>query len=371
MEQVAGLMVMVGFTGTDPKSKELELIRRQIQGGELGGVVIFANNIESPQQLSDLLGALREDQDGLLVAIDQEGGRVQRLRASHGGRDYWPAARVASECDEEEAYEHYRELAAELSSVGVNLNFGPVVDLDLGSPAISGHLRSYGEDPQTVVKYARAFIRAHDEHGIASCLKHFPGHGSSRSDSHYGLTDITEYWSSMELDPFVELIQTRWADAIMMGHLTHRKYDPNSPLSLSSTFIKHTLRGDLQYPGLVFLDDLHMGAIGERYDDLESLVHKGLRSGADILMFSNQAAASPRLRIKQDPLIASKVSEIINRLSTEDEVLASEVLRSKQRVGKLRRRLASGTPPQRIHKDEGEADSDWDYVEKPLSRRKR
>jgi beta-N-acetylhexosaminidase len=271
--------VIAGFTGTEITPDFLAAI----EAGWVQGVILFRDNFTGDwrslmKNLSALAGRF-----GLIIAIDQEGGRVQRFTSAQGFTDF-PSARDVAAGSVKAAYDLYRKMARELADVGVDLNFGPVVDLDIDPqcPIIGHYGRSYGADPNQVAAYAEAFVQAHRDEGLLTCLKHFPGHGSSRQDSHLGFTDITDTWSPVELEPYRILIGKNLADMVMVGHLFHHGIDPEAPATLSRAHLR-VLRETLGFTGPTVTDDLVMGAIADHYtgDEANRLA---LDAGCDILI---------------------------------------------------------------------------------------
>jgi len=205
----AAQMLMMGFRGTDLSQNEQ--IVSDVKGLNIGGVILFEydlpsksrpRNISSSQQLQKLCADLQQLTDNkLFVAIDQEGGKVNRLKTNYG----FPAtasAHYLGQLDDADSTRFYADrMAKTLSDCGINLNFSPCIDLNINKncPIIGKVERSFSDNPDRVVKHAEIFVEAHRTHGVLSCLKHFPGHGSSKEDSHDGFTDITETWQEIEL----------------------------------------------------------------------------------------------------------------------------------------------------------------------------
>jgi beta-N-acetylhexosaminidase len=230
----------------------------------------------------------------LFVGIDQEGGRVCRLKQRDG---FCPAAGAAwLGCqDTKTVIQEVETAAAQLVDCGINLNFAPVVDLALNpeSPAIGRHGRSYGTDPDRVVACARAVIEAHHRHGVGCCLKHFPGHGSAGGDSHLGFVDVTDCWQAIELEPYRQLIAAGYHDGVMTAHLVHRRLDDSGlPATLSPLVMTDLLRRELGFGGVVFSDDLQMRAIRDGWSYQEA-VQLAVMAGVDVLVVGNNLVAHP------------------------------------------------------------------------------
>lgn len=284
-----GAMCMFGFTGTETAAPDVARLTSLIAAERVGGVLLLGQNLRSREQVARLVATLRF-QEGvwpLLVAIDQEGGAVQRLQAEHGFSAVPSARRIARNMSPKDAMVTYEAMAGDLAAVGVNLNLGPVVDVDVNSasPAIGLLGRSFSPDPRLVARYAGAFIAAHRQRGIATVLKHFPGHGSANGDSHLQLVDVSTTWSRSELWPYERLLQSNAVDAVMVGHIRHQRLDSQLPASLSGRQIDGVLRGILGFYGVVITDDLLMGAITSERTPEEAAV-QALAAGADMLLFS-------------------------------------------------------------------------------------
>lgn len=291
-------MLMVGFEGKTPSDPGVQRILNQLREGTVANVILFARNIDSPAQLQELTKALHEaagDKSPLFIAVDQEGGRIQRLKESNGFCTYKSAQEVANSLSPEEAYLYYSKTQLGLSDTGINLVLGPVVDLMHApggsslNPVIGKLERAFSDDPEKVTTYARAFIKAFREHGIATALKHYPGHGLASGDSHKGFVDITQTHQRAELAPYYALIGSGDVDMIMSAHLTDQNCDPKNPISLSPTYMKKTLR-DQGYQGVIITDDLFMGAIRQHYTFEEAIV-AAIKASNDILILSVNAAA--------------------------------------------------------------------------------
>ena len=299
LEEKAGQILMVGFRGESVD--ENSPVVRDIRDFRLGGVILFDEdvalgephrNIRSPEQLARLTSTLQSlGSVPLLIAIDQEGGRVNRLKPEYG----FPTTRSFQELGEvdEEAttYRETRKLAEVLSAAGINLNLAPVVDLAVNPDNfIVKKERTVSADPEAVCRHAAQFIQAHHDAGILCTLKHFPGHGSSAADSHLGLADITDTWQPEELEPFRRLCSE--TDAVMTAHVFQRSLDTDWPATLSRKIVTELLREELGYDGVVISDDLGMKAIADHYG-FEMAVVQALNAGVDILLIANNTDYNP------------------------------------------------------------------------------
>jgi beta-N-acetylhexosaminidase len=278
------------------------------------------------------------------IAVDQEGGVVQRL-APENGHSSFPSARSVganpSFASPEAAERLYAAMAEELAGAGFNLNFGPVVDLSLNpnNYVIVQRNRSFGADPNTVAALAGAFIRAHRAAGVATTAKHFPGHGSSTADSHKILADISETWQEIEIEPYRTLAKDGLLDAVMVGHLYHPRFSDGAkaPASLSGRAIAALRdKGQIGFKGVVVSDDLEMGAVRDDYS-LEERVVKAVNAGTDLLVFSNVKERDPELGTRLHGVIADAVRT--GRISR------SRIEKAYGKISLLKRRIAGRDLP--------------------------
>jgi len=290
-------MLVVGFDSANINKNST--IVKEIQKYNLGGVILFdrfyndrnrTKNIASPKQLQELTKQLKSfTTKPLLISVDQEGGKVARLKPKYGFTKI-PSAFDIAKLPTKEAKSIYDKQSQMLQDAGINVNFAPVVDLDINpkNRVISGLHRSYG-DAQSVTKYAQILMKSQAKRGIISVLKHFPGHGSSDGDSHKGFVDITKSWSVDELRPYINLIKTGDVDMIMTAHVFNSRIDKKYPATLSYKTNQEILRNLLSYRGVIISDDMQMRAISKDYSLKES-VTLAINAGVDILLFGNQLA---------------------------------------------------------------------------------
>jgi beta-N-acetylhexosaminidase len=243
-----GQMLMVGFEGTAIGQSGPSRLVQQIADGTVGGVLVLGRNVENLETVEAMNRAFlaASPDDPPLIAIDQEGGRIQRLRATIGFPETPSAAMLGRHADPETARDLYAVMADALADLGFNTNFGPVVDLDLeqANPIISRLQRAYGDDPDTVTAFARAFVEAHRSAGMLTAPKHFPGHGTTLLDSHDTLPDISGTWQEQELEPYRHLIADDRADMVMVGHLVldRGQEETGLPATLSPDLVTGLLR---------------------------------------------------------------------------------------------------------------------------------
>ena len=296
LEDAVGQMLLIGFRGRDV-GEDVEEILRDIKPG---GVILFdrapsdtdvGRNIESPEQVRALTKRLRlVTSTPLFIAVDAEGGYVNRLKEKYGFSVVVPTALELGAGSVSDTERIAGDLAREMSAVGINWNFAPVVDVNIDpeSPAIGYFERSFSEDPATVVLHAEAFAKGLRAHMVIPTLKHFPGHGSAAGDTHLGVADVTETYRSEELEPYRQMIAGGYADPIMTAHIVNRTLDSDAvPATLSPRIITGLLREDFGFDGVIISDDMYMGAIVEEYGVDDAAV-KTIQAGVDIVLLARQ-----------------------------------------------------------------------------------
>lgn len=335
LRSMIGQMLLVGFNGTSPNGAGARRIANQIAQGEISGVILMDRNIKSPAQVKALTAKFRATGHPLtpIISVDQEGGLVQRLSARKGFKAYPTARTVARLYKPDKAKRIYRAMAAELAEAGFNLNYGPVVDLNVNraNPVIGRLGRSYGSDPENVLAYARAFISAHREANILTSVKHFPGHGSSWADSHKRFVDLTKTWTEVEIEPFRALAREGGIDTLMVGHLYHPAFsdDRKLPATLAPTAIDGWIRAKLGFQGVVITDDLEMAAVRKHHNLRQTLIMAVL-SGNDILMFSASGA---------DPKFVPMATKTLLDAVKNGEIPRERIKQAYTRITALKQRL--------------------------------
>ena len=340
LREKIGQLLSVGFRGARPD--ECALIVRDIRERHVGGIILFdqemadattkRRNVESPEQVKDLLAFLQSHaRVPLLTSIDQEGGRVNRLKAEYGFPESISHEELGKLDQPGETYRHAATTAQTLAKIGLNWNLAPVVDLAVraDNPIIKGKGRSFSSDPGLAARHAMEFVKAHRAHGVLTCLKHFPGHGSATGDTHLGLVDVTETWSEEELIPFRQLIEAGLCDSVMSAHIFNAKLDPERPATLSRTVITGILRERLGFHGVVSSDDMEMKAISSHYG-LENSVPDAINAGIDMLCFGNN--------LSYDPDIAHRASDILVRAVEGGRVPMARIDESCGRVLAMKRK---------------------------------
>jgi beta-N-acetylhexosaminidase len=308
-----GQLLFAGFEGTSLPGD----LADRIAAGRVGGAILFARNIESPAQLRELVAALHAAAPAeapLTVAIDQEGGRVQRCRSPW---TEWPPMRALGDRDAlDDTRAVARGLARELADLRIDLDFAPCVDIDDNrSDAIIGD-RSFSASAEAVARHAVAFIEALQGAGVGACVKHFPGHGGTECDSHLELPRLDrdlERLRAVELVPFAAAARAGVA-SMMTAHILLPRLDPERPSTLSPDAIA-LLRDEIGYDGLVFSDDLEMKAVADHFAP-DRIVREALAAGVDSLLVCSRADLRDEVLQALESLPAAAVAASLRRMRT-------------------------------------------------------
>ncbi len=291
LQEKVGQVMLIGFDGTSLTPE----LREAIETLHVGGVILYDRNIASPQQLTRLNADLQQvararGMPGLFIAIDQEGGTVARLKEDAGFTEFPSAMAIAASPDSaNNARRVAQAMAAEMHAVGINLDFAPDLDVNNNpaNPVIS--MRSFGSDPTRVAELGVAFADGLQSSGVLAVGKHFPGHGDTAVDSHVALPTVPHDRTRLERVEFVPFRAAMRANVagIMSAHITFPAIDstPGLAATLSSHALTHLLRGEMQYDGLIFTDELTMGALGTSGYGAPVASATALRAGADVLLF--------------------------------------------------------------------------------------
>ncbi len=317
LEEKIGQMLLYGFRGMS--ADENSTVARHIKAGRVGSIILFdydvlnqefKRNIESPAQVKALIDSLQSFADTpLFIAIDQEGGKVLRLKPRYGFPDI-PSAQYLGELNDLDSTRHYAELNSKnMAELGINLNFAPVVDLliERDSGVIGRLERSFSASPDIITAHAHAVVKAHLQHGVIPVLKHFPGHGSARNDSHKGMTDVTDTWQPIELEPYRRLIRQGYDGAVMTAHVFNEKIDDKYPATLSEKAMS-LLRDSLGYQGVIFSDDMNMKAIASEYG-LEEAIVRSINAGVDVLCFGNNLGYDEQIPEKFQAIVLKAIED--------------------------------------------------------------
>ncbi len=325
---LVGQMFMVDFTGLEPSPG----IERLIADEGIGGLILFDKNIGTPRQVAQLTNALQQIATAaghapLLIAADQEGGPVVRLRA---GATHFPSAMAFGAAGSEALAASAAGITArELRAVGIHMNMAPVLDVNNNpaNPVIG--VRSYGEDPALAARLGSAAIRAMQASGVLATAKHFPGHGDTSQDSHLALPIVNcdrLRLDAVELLPFRAAIRAG-AGAVMTAHVVYPALDPDRPATLSPAILTTLLRERLEFAGLVVTDSMAMRAVTDHNDPGEAAVQSVL-AGADVILACGEEPA------QREALRAVRRAVATGRLSV-DRVASSvgRIQEAKRRLG--------------------------------------
>ncbi len=295
LEQKIGQLMIIGCDGTKADSSLLEMISRY----HVGGVILFARNVQSPRQVAELVNQLQQTatdsgNTGLFIAIDQEGGRVARLTEDTDFTEFPSAMAIGATTDQDNASRMASAMAAEMRAVGINIDFAPVLDVNNNpsNPVIG--TRSFSSDPKTVAAFGVEFGRGLQENGVLAFGKHFPGHGDTRTDSHIALPLVPHdraRLDQLELVPFKSAIAADFA-GIMTAHVTFPAIDstPGLAATLSRPVLTGLLRKELGFKGLIATDSLEMGALAAHGYPPQIGAVLALAAGADLLLFNRDHA---------------------------------------------------------------------------------
>ena len=318
-----GQLFMLGFTGTSV-SRQLEVYLSDLRPA---GVILFSRNLENAAQMVDLTNRLQKlvGPDPMLIAIDQEGGRVSRLPQ---GFTIFPPCEVFGRCNSYEmTYAAAAVTAAELRAVGINMNMAPVLDVNTNpdNPIIGD--RAFSQDPEQVAALGLAIIRGLQDLRVVACGKHFPGHGDTSQDSHLELPGVSascERLEAVELPPFARAV-THGVASLMTAHVVYPALDPHHPATLSRAILTDLLRRRFGFDGLVLTDDLEMRAIAD-HGGVEDAAVRALQAGADMLLICKEPAQ--QVAAMEAVLKAVEADEIDR---AQIEMSLARIKRTKQR----------------------------------------
>ena len=276
----AGTVLQMGFDGTTAPAWVL----RALSAGELGGVVLFSRNLETPEQTAALCAQVHAAHPEALISIDEEGGDVTRLEIREGSS--YPGNLALGRVDDVALTESVaRSIGHDLSSLGITLDYAPCVDVNANpdNPVIG--VRSFGAESELVARHSAAYVRGVQSQGVVACAKHFPGHGDTAGDSHLGLpsVDYDEATELLHLAPFRSAIEAG-VRAIMTAHVVIPRHDAELPATMSRTVLTGLLRERLGFQGLIVTDGIDMGAISARYGTAEGTV-RAIGAGVDQLLW--------------------------------------------------------------------------------------
>ncbi|MBB5107110.1 glycoside hydrolase family 3 protein [Streptomyces spectabilis] len=299
LEQLANSVLQPGFVGT---TEVPDWLRRRIAAG-LGGVVLFGRNIVGPEQVAGLTAALRAENPDLIVAIDEEAGDVTRMEAWTGAsRPGNLALGAVDDIDLTERVAH--DIGRELHAAGITLNYAPSADVNSNplNPVIG--VRSFGPRTDIVSRHTAAWVRGLQSAGVAACAKHFPGHGDTSVDPHFGLPRVTggaEEIARTALPPFIAAMESG-VRAVMTAHMLVPAYDPALPATLSPRILNDLLRGELGFDGMVVTDGIEMGAVTDRYG-IDGATVRAVAGGVDAVCVGGERAEESTVELLTAALV--------------------------------------------------------------------
>lgn len=327
LKEKIGQMVWVGFSGT----KLNDTIKVDLAKRNIGGVILFANNISNPTQIKLLNDTIKLfAKTPPFIAVDQEGGKVARLNSSNGFSNTYTAYQLGTIFNSEDSTRKTaRTMANWLKQTGFNVNLAPVADVNVNpnSPAIGKLERSFSSIPINVFYHVNWFVDEFNKMNIITCLKHFPGHGSALQDSHLGFTDITNTWTENELLPYQYLINSNYNNLVMIGHLYNSKLDQVYPASLSKKVTTDLLRTSLGFNGVTITDGMSMQAITANYT-FDQSIELAVNAGNDILLFTGT--------LRLGTSLASQIIDIIESKVIQGKISPNRIEESYQRIKSLK-----------------------------------
>lgn len=329
-----GQMILIGM----PRAEVDTAVLREVRTGKVGSLILFEKNIPKTNSFAGLKKMTwtyqRSAPVPLFIGIDQEGGKVNRLKEKYGFPHSISAAAIGKSKSLDSVRFYAESTAATLAGLGINVNFAPVVDLAIepNNPAIVKPERSYSANEDTVVWFAREVVKQHRKYGVITVLKHFPGHGSTKDDTHLGMADVTNTWRERELNPYKQLMASGNVDAIMTAHIVNKNLDKNgNPGTLSKDILDGLLRKKMGFDGVVFSDDMQMHAIAKQYG-LEEAIKMAVNAGVDIMCFSNNIQGTEERTV-------DKVHAIIKQFVATGDISKGRIDESYWRIMKLKSRL--------------------------------
>lgn len=320
LEEKIGQMFIVGFDGTKVDGNLKELISEY----HVGGVIHFSRNIDSRDQLLELNNELKEisriNSVPMFLGVDEEGGRVSRL--PFGNTEIPPNKEIGKQDNIELSYKLGSIIGNELDAFGFNLNFAPVLDIHSNPENTVIGDRSYGDNADLVSRMGVAAMQGIRDTGVVPVVKHFPGHGDTKVDSHVGLPIVNktkEELYQLELKPFQSAIEKN-VDMMMVAHIQYPNIDKEKkPATLSKEIITNLLREEMGYNGVVITDDMQMGAITENFG-LEKATLESIKAGVDIVLICNdyekekKAIQVVREAVKSGDISEERINESVKRI---------------------------------------------------------
>lgn len=342
LKEKIGQMIMMGFKGTEA-TKESD-IYKIIKNVKIGGVSFsdydvasnsYFRNIKSPAQTKKLIADIQTYSGiPLLVAVDVEGGAVNRLKEKYGFLSIESAENMGKDKSYFTTRNESEKIAKELKDIGFNMNLAPVVDVNINSenPIIGKLGRSFSSNSNEVFENGKIFIQNHINNNIISVVKHFPGQGSANNDNHFNITDITNTYIEEELAPYLKLKDCELLDVIMVGHLINKNIDKVYPATLSKNFLQGILRNKIGFDGVIISDDIQMSSIKDNYS-LEESVILAINAGCDIVYAFNNIDSG------YNEKLAYEIRDIIFNAVKNGKIKEEKINESYGRIIKLKKQF--------------------------------
>jgi beta-N-acetylhexosaminidase len=334
LEKKIGQMILIGFAGQEADP----LLLKDIQSGKAGAIIYFEKNLPPTNTVAAVkkMNAVfqKASPTPLLICIDQEGGKVNRLKTKYGFPKSVTARYLGKTKSLDSVKFYANSTASTLASIGFNVNFAPCVDLAINkeNTVIAKPERSYSRNPDSVAMFAAEVVMQHRKYNVITAIKHFPGHGSSKDDTHFGVADVTNTWMEDELKPYRTMLKAGQVDAVMTSHIVNKKLDEKGlPGTLSKRIIDSLLRKKIGFNGVIFSDDMQMQAIAKNFT-LEETIKLAINAGVDILCFSNNIPGSEARTV-------DRVHGIIKKLIETGEIKKERIEESYKRIMEMKKKL--------------------------------
>lgn len=317
LDEKIGQMVLSGFTGTDFNG-ELDTLINDLK---VGGVILFSRNIKDSNQLKKLNLDIEEANKNIpvLISIDEEGGRVNRLAKNI--KTFESAKSIGDKGDIKYAYENGKEIGKTLKEHKINMNFAPVLDIYSNSKNTVIGDRAFGDNERIVETMGIATMQGLKDEDVIPVIKHFPGHGDTEVDSHIGLPVVEKSIDQLydfEFVPFKKAIESG-ADAVMVSHILMKQIDDKNPATLSYNLITKILRNDMKFSNVIITDDMCMKAITNRLSVEEASI-KSIKSGSDIILIgsdigkTNSVIEKIKLAVERNEISEKRIYESVYRI---------------------------------------------------------
>ena len=339
VESMICQMIMIGLKGSN--KKDIANFMETLPSQDIGGVILYdedltskdisTKNIIDSDQLKEFIFFLQSQfNTSLFIGIDQEGGEVNRLKNIDDYKDFESWAEIGKINEPLKTSSFAKRTAEALKLHGINLNFAPVLDLEMNPLSIiAKKKRCISKNSSDTIDHSKLFINEHRSLGIISIAKHFPGQGSAKDDTHLSLTDNTNEWSEEEILPYKHLIKDNYLDGIMTSHIINRKLDKEYPATLSKKILNGLLRKNLNFKGLIISDDPQMKAIADYYE-LKNVLRLMINAGVNLFCFGNN--------LIYDKYIARKVLALIKELLSEKLIQLDSIIHSYMKIIDLKQK---------------------------------